>query len=469
MVNLILCGGSGTRLWPISRKGFPKQFCKIINNRSFFQETILRNTRFSEQVIITNSDHYFIAADQAEELGRNELSFRYILEPVGRNTAPAIAIACFMLDPEEVVLVSPSDHLISDIPAYGEVIDRALKAAAEGNLITFGIEPEYAETGYGYLECRPDGDAFVMDVIKFHEKPAKETAEKYVASGNFFWNSGMFCFKAGTFLNELKKYAPDIYEKAMTAYKNAAEKEKSDNMLSIELKDMEDIPSRSVDYAVMENSGVVKAVMSDFGWSDIGSFDALSEIFDKDGDNNSCNPDYMPIDSYNNFILAEGKKIVTVDVRDMVVIDTDDALLICKKGSTQNVKKAVEKLAADNDRNGILDLHPKVNRPWGTYCVIESADYYKVKKIVVNPGRKLSLQLHKYRSEHWVVLSGKARVTKGDEELIVNQNESIYIPVNEKHRLECISAEPLVIIEVQVGSYLGEDDIERFSDDYNRI
>ncbi|ADD69540.1 mannose-1-phosphate guanylyltransferase/ mannose-6-phosphate isomerase [Denitrovibrio acetiphilus DSM 12809] len=466
MINVILCGGSGTRLWPISRKSYPKQFCKIINDRSFFQETILRNIESTSHLIVTSIDNYFIAADQAEAVNDENLNFKYILEPVGRNTAPAIAIACFAVDPEAVILVTPSDHLISNVENYDDVIKEAEKSANNGDLVTFGIKPEYAETGYGYLECSVVENSTVVDVLKFHEKPSKDVAEKYLLSGNYYWNSGMFCFKASTFLKELKKYSPDIYEKSKIAYLNAANKDM--DKLDIDIRDMQAIPADSIDYAVMEKSNIVKAIKADIGWNDIGSFDALSKVLNVEESEDCCSLTSIAVDSDNNFIMADDKQVVTIDVSDLIIIDTPDALLISKKGSSQDVKKAVEIMSAKTETLCLLDTHKTVNRPWGTYCVIESGYGYKVKKIVVLPGRRLSLQSHKQRSEHWVVVSGEAKVTRGEEILNIKNNESIYISAGTKHRLECISNEPLIIIEVQVGAYLGEDDITRYSDDYNR-
>lgn len=466
MINLILCGGSGTRLWPLSRKNFPKQFCNIAGDRSFFQETILRNSRVSGHIIVTSISNSFIAKDQVSVAASNNQSLKYILEPAGRNTAPAVAIACFAVDKDEILLVTPSDHLITDLVSYDEVLTLAQKEAEEGFLVTFGIQPQYAETGYGYLECDPAKGDTVVDVIKFHEKPDKDTADKYYQSGNYFWNSGMFCFKAGAFLDELKQHAPEIYEKSKIAYENALSKEADD--IVIDLQNMIDIPEDSIDYAVMEKSSKVRAVKSDIGWNDIGSFDALCDTFEKDDKENTKGQNQILLDSSNNFILAGNKQVVAIDVQDLVVVDTTDALLISKKGSTQDVKRAVDKLANGESTSELTVNHLTVNRPWGTYKVIEEDNDYKVKKIIVQPGRKLSLQSHLHRSEHWVVVSGKAKVTKGNQEFIVSDNESIYIPKKEKHRLECISETPLVIIEIQVGGYLGEDDIKRYEDDYSR-
>lgn len=464
MINVILCGGSGTRLWPISRKNSPKQFYRFFGQNSLFQRAICRNKGLKQHIIIAGADNFLMVQDQVEYLGLEQRP-SYILEPIGRNTAPAIALACFAADAEDILLVSPSDHLIENLSEYEKVLMLAEKSAADGYLVTFGIQPKYAETGYGYLECIQDSGDAVMTVKMFHEKPEQELAEKYVASGNFFWNSGIFCFKAETFLSELRKSSPEIYSTAETAYKNALNNAENKNVIEIDQDDMMKIPSSSIDYAVMEKSDRVKAVKSDIMWSDIGSFDSLSDIMDN-------NPDYQAdvesLDSKNNFIYSSDRKIVAVDIEDTLIVDTNDVLLLCKKGSSQKVKKVVENLAKDEANKVILTEHLVGNRPWGSYVVVCEGKGYKVKRIVVKPGKKLSLQSHKFRSEHWTVVEGLAKVTLGDKYVTVKKNESVYIPVGDKHRLECVSQEELVIIEVQVGPYLGEDDIIRYADDYYR-
>lgn len=440
VINLILCGGSGTRLWPLSRTLMPKQFVKLFNAKSLFQLTIARNsTLCDEQFIVSNSEQYFLAYDQLEELGRS--NNRYLLEPIGRNTAPAIALACLSVDPEAVVLVTPSDHLIKNQDAYKAVVKRAAILAEEGFLVTFGITPSYAETGYGYIEA--DGE----NVISFKEKPDINTAESYIAKGNYYWNSGMFCFKAGIFLDELQHYSPKIYEASVHAYNNA----KKEEMIRIGHADMMTIPEDSVDYAVMENSTKVRVVPSDIDWSDVGSFDALSNE--------------LPNDEKNNFILSH-KQVCTIDVEDLIVIDTEDALLISRKGSSQQVKDVVTKLKHEN--KALTTTHNTVHRPWGTYTVLEDKPGYKIKKIMVKPGKRLSLQKHFHRNEHWIVVSGTATVQVEDKTYIVRENESTYIKAGEIHRLENQGKIPIVLIEAQVGSYTGEDDIVRIEDDFKR-
>ena len=439
MINLILCGGSGTRLWPISRSLMPKQFARLFDGASLFQRTVKTNSRIcSAQYIVSNAEQYFLAKDQLEEVGANDV--RFLLEPVGRNTAPAIALACLGLDPEDVVLVSPSDHV-------------------KGFMVTFGITPTGPETGYGYIEANGD------DVKRFVEKPDLETAKKYVASGRFFWNSGIFCFKASTFLDELSTYSPDILTAAKIAFANA-KKENKDALVRVDHDDMMNIPSNSIDYAVMEKSAKVKVVPSDIGWSDLGAFDSLYGEFDHDENGNNVNAKHLAIGSKNSLVLGGQRQICTIDLDNMLIVDTPDALLVAPLASSQKVKKVVDELKA---RGSDLPKVPQtVNRPWGTYSVLESTDRYKMKRIVVRPGERLSLQKHLHRSEHWVVVSGTATCTVGDKVFYVRPNESTYIPSGTIHRLQNEGKLPLVIVEVQVGEYTGEDDIIRVQDDYKR-
>lgn len=455
MVNIILCGGSGTRLWPISRTLMPKQFVKLFNDKSLFKLTVERNRKLCHsQMIVSNTEQYFLALDQLEEIGEDHNN--YLLEPIGRNTAPAIALACLTLDKEEVVLVTPSDHLIKNQTAYEYVLNEAKNIAQQNYLVTFGITPTSPETGYGYIE----GDGY--EVKAFHEKPDITTAKKYLEDGNYYWNSGMFCFKAGVFLEELQKYAPDIYEKSVIAFQNA----NKENMIRIKINDMLQIPEDSIDYAVMEKSCKVKVVPSDIGWSDLGSFDAFYDELEKDINGNTINHNHIAIDSKNNFVYGHERAIATVDVEDMVIVDTGDALLVSKKGSSQKVKQVVEKLKEQHSH--LHNIHLTGHRPWGSYTVLEENDGYKIKRIVVKPGKRLSLQKHYHRNEHWIVLSGSATVTVNDNQYVVNPNESTYIKAGDIHRLANNGKLPLVIIEVQVGEYTGEDDIVRIDDDYKR-
>lgn len=487
MTNIILCGGSGTRLWPISRTLMPKQFVKLFNDKSLFQLTVERNSKLCDDIfVVSNSEQYFLALDQLEELTTHsspltlhhsqftihdsQLTTHYLLEPIARNTAPAIALACMALDLEEIVLVTPSDHLIKDEKEYQKVVQKAKKHASDDKLVTFGITPTFAETGFGYIEAEISAKSSVLSVKKFHEKPDLTTAESYLEANNsqlsthdslFFWNSGMFCFKAGVFLDELKKYSPDIYEACKIAFDN--KQLITNNQLRITHEFMSAIPENSIDYAVMEKSDIVKVVPSDISWSDVGSFDALSsecsELSAKSYEEDCSNNFY-----YNS---NDRKVIAAIGLKDFVVIDSDDALLIAKKGETQKVKNIVQKLNLDN--SPLTTHHSLTYRPWGTYTVLEESNGYKIKRIVVQPGKRLSLQKHFHRSEHWIVVSGTATVIVGDEKRLVRPNESTYIKAGELHRLENEGKIPVVLIEAQVGEYTGEDDIVRLSDDYQRV
>jgi len=455
MTNIILCGGSGTRLWPISRTLMPKQFVKLFDEKSLFQLTVQRNSKVcNSQFIVSNAEQYFLSVDQLEELKKE--NNKYLLEPVGRNTAPAIALACMELDPEEIVLVTPSDHLIKDEEEYSKVLEKAKKLALEDNLVTFGITPTFAETGFGYIESENE-----YDVKAFHEKPDFETATSYLKAGNYYWNSGMFMFKAGVFLEELKKYSPEIFDTSKDALTNSSK----DDITRIKHDDMMKIPEDSIDYAVMEKSSKVKVVPSNINWSDVGSFDSLYEELPKDEDGNTLNENYVSIDSKNNLIYGKQRKIATVDIEDCIIVDTGDALLISKKGSSQKVKKVVAEVRKTTE---LHNIHLTGYRPWGSYTVLEDTPGYKIKRIDVKPGKRLSLQKHFHRNEHWIVVSGTATVTVGEETKLVRPNESIYIKMGELHRLANEGKIPVVLIEAQVGEYTGEDDIVRIDDDFKR-
>ncbi|MGJ0329363.1 mannose-1-phosphate guanylyltransferase/mannose-6-phosphate isomerase [Aliarcobacter cryaerophilus] len=485
MTNIILCGGSGTRLWPISRTLMPKQFVKLFSDKSLFQLTVERNSKLCKSsFIVSNSEQYFLALDQLEEL--NIENNKYLLEPIGRNTAPAIALACMQLDYDEIVLVTPSDHLIKDEKEYEKVLNKAKEFASENKLVTFGITPTFAETGFGYIQAKPENDeCTILNVELFHEKPSFEIAMHYLEENSklsiqnlplkYLWNSGMFCFKAGIFLDELKIHSPEIYEASKIAFENA---NNTNNLIRIKHEDMANIPEDSIDYAVMEKSNIVKVIPSNISWSDVGSFDSLYEELPwsemescseaKVKDVNKVLTKVKPIfvDSKNNMVISD-KLVATVDIEDLIIIDTGDALLISKKGSSQKVKKVVEKLKESNSQ--LHNIHLTGYRPWGSYTVLEESNGYKIKKIEVNPGKRLSLQKHFHRSEHWIVVSGTATVTVGDEKRLVRPNESTYIKAGELHRLENEGKIPVVLIEAQVGEYTGEDDIVRVEDDYQRL
>ena len=455
MTNIILCGGNGTRLWPISRTLMPKQFVKFFNVKSLFQLTVERNSKNCDtQYIVSNTEQYFLALDQLVELEKT--NNKYLLEPIGRNTAPAIALACLDLNYDEIVLVTPSDHLIKDEEEYAKVLEKAKEFALQDELVTFGITPAFAETGFGYIEAEE------YNVQAFHEKPDQETAQEYLNAGNYYWNSGMFCFKAGVFLEELQKYSPKIYDTSKHAYENAHNKE----IVRISHDDMQNIPEDSIDYAVMEKSKKVKVIPSDINWSDVGSFDALYEELPKDTDANTLNPNHISVDSKNNLIYGNDRKIATVDIEDCIIVDTGDALLVSKKGSSQKVKQVVQKLK--EEKSELHNIHLTAHRPWGTYTVLEDTPGYKIKTIVVQPNKRLSLQKHFHRNEHWIVVSGTATVTVGETKKYVRPNESTYIKMGELHRLENEGKIPVILIEAQVGEYTGEDDIVRVDDDFKR-
>lgn len=454
MTNIILCGGSGTRLWPISRKLLPKQFIKLFNERSLFQLTMLRNKTFSDKnLIVSNEEQYFLAQDELEGIGLGGAKF--LLEPIGKNTAPAIALACLACDEQEIVLVSSSDHLIKNEQNYTAMVNEAKKLAKDDFLVVFGISPGYAEVGYGYIQASGN------DVLSFKEKPSLDLAQEYVKSGDYYWNSGIFCFKAGVFLRELKTHDYEIYEACLDAFNNA-----SKEPIRIKTDYMEKIKSLSVDYAVMEKSKKTKVVLADIDWSDMGSFDALYDALPKDENNNTISPNFLNVGCKNNLVIAQNKQIAAIDIEDMILVDTDDALLVCKKGSSQKVKQIVGALQKSSSE--LCNIHTTGYRPWGSYTVLGEGEGYKMKRIEVKPQKRLSLQKHRHRNEHWVVVSGEAKVEIDGNEFILEQNQSTYIKAGQTHRLSNDTNSLVVIVEVQVGSYTGEDDIIRIEDDYAR-
>ncbi len=455
--NIILSGGVGSRLWPISRQLFPKQFIKLLNNKSLFQNTLERNFGLVDSVeIITNKEQFFLVIDQVTEL--NKEIRKIFIEPIGKNTAPAIALSAILSDENDLLLITPSDHLIAG--NYEEAIAKAKKLAEEGYIVIFGIKPTKPEVGYGYIEAKGN------DVIKFYEKPSIEKAEEYINKG-YLWNSGIFMFKTGTFLNELKSLSYEVYKKSFDSVNNSLRREDADlEVIEIKQEDMEQVPNISFDYAILEKSQKIKVIEVDFKWSDLGSFDSLFENYNKDKSNSLKIVDKLiEINAKNNFILSD-KLVSLIDIEDLIIIDTSDALLVAKRGSSQKVKDIVKELKK-------LDLkhyreHNLVHRPWGYYEVLLESKNYKIKKIFIKPHKKLSLQKHKYRNEHWVVIKGKAFVRIGPDEFELKENESAYVKKGQLHRLENKTNKPLLIIEVQMGSYLGEDDIIRLADDFNR-
>lgn len=422
---------------------------------------IERNAPFTDTFIAAaNIDQSFLAYEQ---LSKNGVTYKKgLVEPVGRNTAPAIALIAFTLDPSEIILVNPSDHLIVKTEAYRSAVLRAQELAKEGMLVTFGIEPTYPETGYGYIEH--DGEK----VLNFKEKPDVKTATQYLSSGTYLWNAGIFCFTAGTFLAELKNLSPEVYAACKIVAEKAIARDGKD-LLQPTKEEMEMIPSISVDYAVLERSKHVAVIPCDIGWSDLGSFDSIYPVSYNKDLKNSVLGESTPtfIDSENNLVISRGdKKIVLIDIENTSVIDTEDALLVVKRGSGQRVKEAVDTLKIES--SSLLVAHTTVQRPWGSYTVLLDTDRVKVKRLVVNPGQRISLQKHQHRQEYWVCVDGNGIVSYDDKNLPFERNVEIHIPAHSTHRLECTGSEPLVVIETQIGTYFGEDDIIRIEDDYQR-
>ena len=472
LIPVILSGGAGTRLWPVSREGHPKPFMKLADGESLLLKTYLRAANVAEGgeiLTVTNRDYFFMSKDVLEEARLGERGV-FLLEPEARNTAPAVALAALHVAEkygrEALMLVLAADHLIQDPAAFAATVKAAVALARQDQLVTFGIVPDAPETGFGYIECgAAEGPG--KRVSRFVEKPSLEKAREYLAAGNFLWNSGMFCFKAGTILDELARHAPDVLapaEVCWAALRGA--KAAGSGMLEIPAAAFAEVPSISIDYAVMERSARVAVVPGDFGWSDIGSWNALSQLVAPDEQNNRGIGEVIFEDCRNTFVQSEDRLVAALGVDNLMVIDTPDALLVTHEGRTQDVKKIVARLKSTGHE--AYKLHRTVARPWGTYTVIETGPRFKIKRIVVKCGASLSLQLHHHRSEHWIVVSGMAKVVNGEREIFVGTNQSTYIPAGHQHRVENPGVLELVMIEVQSGEYLGEDDIVRFEDRYGR-
>jgi len=466
---VILSGGSGTRLWPLSRAALPKQFLKLASENTMFQESVLRINSFpgvAAPIVVCNNGHRFLVAEQLLEI--NTPPLLEILEPVGRNTAPAVAIAAFAAqekDADAVLLVMPADHLIADVAGFHKAVHAALALAQQDRLVTFGIQPDAPSTGFGYLERGKalNVDHAAFNVARFVEKPDLETAKKFLASGDFFWNSGMFVFKASVFLSELQNYRPDIYQAAHDAWQHST---RDLDFCRLDEKVFAACPSESIDYAVMEHTKVAAMVTANIGWSDIGSWSALAEATDADAQGNSLRGDVYADQTSNSYIRAESRMVAVIGVKDLVVVETADAVLVMHKDQAQDVKQTVEYLKKAERSEHLV--HQRCYRPWGYYEGIDIGERFQVKRIMVKPAAKLSLQMHYHRAEHWIVVSGTAKITCGDTVKLLHENQSTYIPIGETHRLENVGKLPLFLIEVQSGSYLGEDDIVRFEDDYKR-
>ena len=465
IVPVILSGGSGTRLWPLSRTLFPKQFISLINDTTLFQDTILRLPEdLSDPLVICNEQHRFLVAEQLRQIGANNSGI--ILEPIGKNTAPAIALAALKLtnniqDPS--LLVLSADHLIRDNKAFQKTINIAKTYSEQGKLVAFGVKPTKPETGYGYIEIDTSLDAKCYDIQSFKEKPNLINAKNYLDSGNYYWNSGIFMFKASKYLEELNKFEPEILSICRKSYKKT---DKDLDFLRINIEEFNNCPEKSVDYAVMEKTKDGVVIPFESSWSDIGSWDALWEAKPKDDNNNVSSGDVILEKVTNSYIQGSNRLLSVIGLSDIVVIDTQDSLLVADKKNVQNIKNIVEKL--NNEKRVEIMNHRKVYRPWGYYDSVDSGQGFQVKRISVNPGAKLSLQKHQYRSEHWVVVKGVALITRGDDVFKLVENQSTYIPKGKIHRLENREDSPLEIIEIQTGDYLGEDDIIRLEDEYQR-
>lgn len=494
MTNIILCGGSGTRLWPLSRELMPKQFIKLFDanlgansalnsvnlaqtqqekftqknkEKSLFQLCFQRNAMLCENfLVVSNEEQYFLALDQISELeSRNSSensainSITFLLEPLPKNTAAAITLSVLSLDKDELCLVTPSDHLIKNQAGYEKIILQAAQLAKQNFIVLLGIKPDSAQTGFGYIKMNDNGD-----VLGFYEKPDLKSAQKYLKDGNFFFNSGIFIFKASFFLKQMQKFAPKILKACEDALKNAV---KESNLIRIKREDMEKIPENSIDYALMEKADKLKLIQAEFEWSDLGSFEALYDAFDKDKTGNVIKAKTLNLDSKGNFIYSSNAKklIATSEIENLIIIDSEDALLLVPKSRAQRVKELVSRLDAASK---FRKIHPTAHRPWGSYTVLEDEKGYKLKRIEVKPGKKLSLQKHFHRNEHWIVVSGTATVTVGDEKRLLRPNESTYIKMGQIHRLANEGKIPVILIEAQVGEYLEEDDIVRLEDDFSR-
>ncbi|MEW6107723.1 MAG: mannose-1-phosphate guanylyltransferase/mannose-6-phosphate isomerase [Nitrospirota bacterium] len=491
MKAVILAGGSGTRLWPLSRQEYPKQFLKINNSASFLQQTVKRILPLVSEkdlVIVTNEKYKFHVISDLNEVGHG-LAENLILEPVGRNTAPAIGLAAIYCkeklgcSEDEVILVLPSDHMIKPEDKFRNYINSAVEIAKNGYLVTFGIKPTRPETGYGYIKTSkeyavnskqstsakdgkdyeagagqhktrghgPEATSYLVE--QFTEKPGIETAQEYIKEGDYYWNAGIFAFTIGSILGELGRQKPGISALLQNGFDSA-------------LSSFSEMPDISIDYAVMEPAEKVAVIPMDIYWNDIGSFDSMYEIFESDNEGNVHTGDVISIEGRNSFVIGNKRLIATIGLDGMVIVETDDAVLISKKDQTQKVKEIVNKLKAKQRQEAIE--HTTIYRPWGSYTVLEEGHRYKIKRIVVNPTARLSLQKHYHRSEHWVVVKGTAKVMIGDKEIFIHENESAYVPKSTLHRLENPGKVPLEIIEVQNGEYVGEDDIERVDDVYGR-
>ncbi|MDD1750457.1 MAG: mannose-1-phosphate guanylyltransferase/mannose-6-phosphate isomerase [Methanothrix sp.] len=473
ILPVILSGGSGTRLWPLSRELYPKQLLPLVDDKTMIQNTVMRLDGIADlgpPLIVCNESHRFMVAEQLRLI--NTKPSAVVLEPVGRNTAPAVAIAALQAmkgGADPILLVLPADHVIKDTAVFHNTVEEGARLANSGSLITFGIVPDKPETGYGYIKkgkrlaSSQAGRLKSWHVDRFEEKPDLTKAKKFISSGEYLWNSGMFMFRASRYLDELRRFAPDILSACRKTIKGAV---RDLDFTRLDAEAFAGCRSDSIDYAVMEKTESAVVIPLDAGWNDIGSWSSLWEVLEKDEDGNAVAGDVITKDVSNSFIYAGSRLVAAIGVKDHIIIETADAVLVVDKDEAQKVKNIVADLKSQ--KRGEALLHRRVNRPWGAYESIDSSDRFQVKRITVNPGACLSLQRHHHRAEHWIVVKGTARITKGSEVITIAENESTYIPLGTKHRLENPGKIPLELIEVQSGSYLGEDDIERFDDRYGR-
>lgn len=463
LIPAIMCGGSGSRLWPVSREQHPKPFIKLSDNQSFLQKAFLRGAKLSdisEVLTITNRDLYFKTLDSFKEVNSNEIQTSFILEPYGRNTAAAVASAaiyvCDTYGDDAIVLVLAADHLITEQTAFADAVSRAIELAKTGRLVTFGIKPNTPETGYGYIEAKGS------DVLRFVEKPTLDRAKEYLESGRFFWNSGMFCFKASTMIAEMEIHCPEVLAATKSCINRSdLIQNKKIKHIDLDAETFNQVPDISVDYAVMERSENVSVVPCDIGWSDIGSWSAMSDLHQPDKNGNTVQGHAILHDTTNCYVTSEERVIGTVGVDNLVIVDTADALLVANKNNSQDVKVIFNKLKKNN--HGAYKHHRTVYCPWGRYTLLEIGERFKIKRLEVKPGASLTMQMHHHRNEHWVVLSGVAEVNYDGQDELLTANQSTYIPAGHRHQLKNPGLIDLVMLEVQTGDYLGEDDIVDFN------
>jgi mannose-1-phosphate guanylyltransferase / mannose-6-phosphate isomerase len=477
LIPIILSGGAGSRLWPISRESHPKPFIKLQDGQSLLQKTYQRASNLanvSGMITVTNKEYYLKSKAEYEKLKTDEaINASFLLEPIARNTAPAIALAALKAAAEygreAILLVLPADHLIADTAIFSQQCERAYQLALAGNIVTFGIQPTLPETGFGYIQCgMPHPNiAHTYQVASFVEKPSAQLAETYLASKQYLWNSGMFCFRADVILQQLEQHAPDLFYLAKDCWTKTEALQTNAQVVELDVHSFQHLKDISIDYAVMEKSEKLMVIACNMDWHDIGSWDAYKKLFRADHNGNTILGDAIVIDSKNNLIHSDNRMVASIGVDDLAIIDTPDALLITRRDRAQDVKQVVQTLK--NNAHESYLTHRTVMRPWGSYTVLEEGPGFKIKRIMVRPGASLSLQVHKHRSEHWVVVSGTANVINGETEYRLKTNESTFVPLGTAHRLSNPEITDLIIIEVQTGQYLGEDDIIRLDDTYGRV